>query len=155
MRIKLIPLTIFFFQITYCHGQSLKGDYPIHTMIINGNALSKDRLETDKLRLFITTNKSDCQMKVYSETNNTNSCGKITDVTYKYIRDTLDKPNTTSFKFNWYFSNNYDDETGIAQVEYQYTSTHDKGLVYITIKSSKNDIIIMSTIDSRLIRVKE
>ena len=155
MRIKLIPLIILLFQITYCHGQSLKGDYPIHTMIINGNALSNDRLDTDKLRVFIIIKESDYQMKVYSVTNNTNSQGVITDIEYKYIPEISSEPSTTAYKFNWHFSNNYDAETGIAQVEYQYISTQDKGLVYITIKSLKDDIIIMSKIDDSLIRFRE
>jgi hypothetical protein len=148
MKYLVVTLTLLFFRLQPSFGQNLEVNQPIGFMSVNKKEIKKSKLLEDNLRFFINTKESDCQMQVYSDVTDIHSCGKITDVMFKKTYEGPDKTTVIyEYKFNWHFKNNYDSESGVAEVLYKEVVNMNIKDIRLQIESKKQSIYIRTIID--------
>lgn len=148
MKYLIVTLTLFFFRLQPSFSQNLTVNQPVSSMSINNKEVKKSKLLEDNLRFFINTKEYDCQMQIYSDVTDSRSCGKITDVLFKKTYEGPDKTTVVNeYKFNWHFKNNYDSESGVAEVLYKEVVNMNIKDIRLQIQSDKQKIYIRTIID--------
>ena len=141
----LVLTSLLFFRLQPSNGQDLVVNHPVQAMSVNNKEISAVKLLSDNLRVYISTKPAECQMQIFSDVNNTSSCGKISNVQFR--RSINSGLVVHEYKFLWNFTNNYDNESGVAIVNYMEINNTNAKDIRITIESDKYKIFINTIVD--------